>query len=352
MRAYIPLPNGLSATVWGERHRRGEVPDASPYGLHKLADHGIDVTFGEISAGRAVQRVAASVRYRTAGLELVEGLVAMRESRRADAVLAYDERTGVPAALLRGGRRIPVVLGIGWLTHRAGSPRVHAALARRAMLRAASVFTQCEPVLSLLHHEWGVPRARLHYLPVGIDTDFYPIQPQPDPDSVVVVSAGEDRYRDHALLVSAVSRLQATHHGLRLELATGLPVDLPSSLGTLYRGRMDGKMRDLYRRARVVAIALRPTFSGSGLTVALEAMSSGRPVVMTDNPGIADYIEHGVTGLLVPPGDVDAFAAAVGELLSDPARCAEMGAAAAVRARREFTSTVMAANLAALVHTA
>ncbi|WP_158166248.1 glycosyltransferase family 4 protein [Mycolicibacterium smegmatis] len=352
MRAYIPLPNGLSATAWGERYRRGEVPDASPYGLHRLADHGIDVTFGEVSAGRVTRRVAASVRYRTAGLELVEGLAALRESRAADAVLAYDERTGVPAALLPGRRRTPVVLGVGWLTHRAGTPRIHAALSAAAMMRAASVFTQCEPVRALLHNEWGVPRARLHYLPVGIDTDFYSVQPQPDPDAPVVASAGEDRYRDHALLVAAVARLQATRPGLRLELATDLPVDLPPDLGTLYRGRMDGRMRDLYRRAHVVAIALKPTYSGSGLTVALEAMSSGRPVVMTDNPGIGDYVEHGVTGLLVPPGDVDAFAAAIGELLSDPARCAEMGAAAADKARREFTSAVMAANLAALVHAA
>lgn len=350
MRAYIPLPNGLSATVWGERYRRGEVPDASPYGLHKLADHGIDVTFGEVDAGRVVQRVAASVRYRTGGLELVEGLAAMRESRRAEVVLAYDERTGVPAALLPGPRRAPVVLGIGWLTHRAGTPRAHATLARRAMLRAASVFAQSEPVLSLLHSEWGVPRARLHYLPVGIDTDFYSLQPQPDYDTPVVASAGEDRYRDHALLVEAVARLQPAHPAIRLELATDLPVNLPEQLGTLYRGRMDGKMRDLYRRASVVGIALKPTYTGSGLTVALEAMASGRPVVMTGNPGIDAYVEHGVTGLLVPPGDVDAFAAAIGELLSDPVRCAEMGAAAVEKARREFTSTVMAANLAALVH--
>ncbi|AKS30607.1 glycosyltransferase family 4 protein [Mycolicibacterium goodii] len=352
MRAYIPLPNGLSATAWGERYRRGEVPDASPYGLHKLACHGIDVTFGEVSAGRVTQRVAASVRYRTAGLELVEALATTGETRDADAVLAYDERTGVPAALLPGRRHPPVVLGIGWLTHRSGTPRVHAALARRAMMRAASVFTQCEPVLSLLHHEWGVPRARLHYLPVGIDTDFYPVQPQPDYHVPVVASAGEDRYRDHALLVAAVARLRAAHPAIHLELATDLPVDLPPELGTLYRGRMDGRMRDLYRRASVVAIALKPTFSGSGLTVALEAMSSGRPVVMTDNPGIGDYVEHGVTGLLVPPGDVDAFAAAIGELLADPARCAEMGATAADKARREFTSAVMAAHLAALVHAA
>ncbi|WP_236735488.1 glycosyltransferase family 4 protein [Mycolicibacterium peregrinum] len=328
------------------------MPDASPYGLHKLGDHGIDVTYGEITLGSIAGRVASSVRYRTDGLEFVEDVLRLRARRAADVVLAYDERTGVPATLLRARRHQPIVLGIGWLTHRAAAPRIHGALARQAMLRATSVFTQSEPVVSLLHRDWGVPRSRLHYLPVGIDTDFYAVQPDPDPATAVVASAGEDRYRDHPLLVSAVSQLKAEHPGIHLELATGLPVELPAGLGTLYRGRLDGKMRDLYRRASVVAVALKPTASGSGLTVALEAMSSGRPLVMTDNPGVSAYVEHGVTGLLVPPGDTDAFAAAISQLLSDPARCAQMGAAAAARVRERFTSTHMSANLAALVKSA
>lgn len=353
MRAYIPLPHGLSATTWADRHGRGEVPDASPYGLHKLIDHGIDVTFGETALGRVGGRLADSVRYRTGGLELVEGLLETRARREADAVLAYDERTGVPATLIRDPRQGPIVLGIGWLTSRAAAPRIHGALAARALPRAASVFAQCEGVLPTLHREWRVPRSRLHFIPVGIDTDFYALQPWPDPGApAVIASAGEDRYRDHQLLVAAVTALRAKrpdHSGVRLELATGLPVDLPEDLGTLYRGRLDGRMRALYRRAWVVAIALKPTLSGSGLTVALEAMASGRPVVMTGNPGVSDYVEHGVTGLLVPPSDVEAFAMALGELLADPQRCAEMGAAAAVRVRNLFTSEVMAADLAALL---
>ncbi|WP_233213687.1 glycosyltransferase family 4 protein [Mycobacterium hubeiense] len=333
--------------MWAARYDRGEVPDASPYGLHKLGEHGIDVMFGEATFGHIAERVAASVRYRTSGIELLEGLAETRARRAADVVLAYDERTGMPAELLRTRGQAPVVLGVGWLTHRAATPRVLAALAGRALPRAAAVFAQCAPVLPVLQRDWGVPRSRLHFVRVGIDTDFYEVQPEPEDDGVIA-SAGEDRYRDHALLVEAVSRLRPKHPGIRLELATGLPVVLPEELGTLYRGRMDGRMRELYRRAAVVAIALKPTISGSGLTVVLEAMASGRPVVITDNPGIADYVDHGVTGLLVPPNDVDAFAAAIGQLIADPHRRAEMGAAAAIRARERFTSDVMAADLAAL----
>jgi glycosyltransferase involved in cell wall biosynthesis len=352
MRAYIPLPHGLSARDWRARYALDEVPDASPYGLHKLAEHDLDVTFGETTFGRAAERVARSVRHRTSGVEMLEGLAELgaRRSRSTDVVLAYDERTGIPASLLRTPRDAPVVLGVGWLTTRAGAPPVHAALAAKALPRAAAVWAQCAPVLPALGREWGVPQSRLHFIPVGIDTDFYGLQPEPS-SANVVVSAGEDRYRDHALLVSAVASLRGRHPDVRLELATELAVDVPGELGVVHRARLNGKMRGLYHNASVVAIALKPTLSGSGLTVALEAMSSGRAVVMTDNPGISDYVEHGVTGLLVPPNDVEAFAAAIGELLADPQRRAEMGAAGAARVRERFTSGVMASDLAALIKT-
>ena len=350
MRAYVPLPHGLSATVWRRRYANGEVPDASPYGLHKLGDHDVDVTFGETEFRRVSERVARSVRHRTSGMEMLEGLVESRarERRNTDVVLAHDERTGIPASLLRTRWQAPVLLGVAWLTSRSAAPRILAALAGHALPRAAAVWAQCQPMVPLVGREWGIADSRLHFVPVGIDTDFYSVQPEPDVADVIA-SAGEDRDRDHPLLVSAVSSLRTRHPNVQLELATGLPVDLPEGLGNLYRGRLYGRMRDLYRKASVVAIALKPTVRGSGLTVALEAMSSGRPVVMTDNPGISDYVEHGVTGLLVPPNDVDAFASAISQLLADPHRRAEMGRAAAVRVRDRFTSGIMARDLAALV---
>jgi glycosyltransferase involved in cell wall biosynthesis len=131
-----------------------------------------------------------------------------------------------------------------------------------------------------------------------------------------------------------------------LELATGLPVRMPDGLGSLHTGRLDGRMREVYQRSSVVALAIHPTLTASGLTVILEAMSSGRPVVVTDNPGLDDYVEHGVTGVLVPPGNRDAFAEALSSLLLDPERAARMGAAAAERVRERFTSAGMSEVLA------
>jgi glycosyltransferase involved in cell wall biosynthesis len=351
MRVFVPLPDGTVAADWARRSERGEVPDSSPYGLHHLQDHGFDVTFGDRGLTGPWARVARSLRYRTSGLEPVEALLDLRRMSRSesDVVLAYDERTGVPAALCAPHSRFaPVVTGIGWLTTRDETPPLQRRLAARALPRAAAVWTQCSAMVPVLAREWDVAAHRLHYVPLGIDTDFFPQQPW-SLATPTVASAGEDRYRDHGLLVEAVRRSRDVVPAARLELATGLPVDLPDELGTLYTGRMGGRMRDLYGRSTVVAIALRPTRTGSGLTVVLEAMASGRPVVVTDNPGISDYVEHGVTGLLVPPDDVDAFADALRQLLADPDRAREMGQAAAGRARAELTSAAMSAVLAGIM---
>ena len=73
----------------------------------------------------------------------------------------------------------------------------------------------------------------------------------------------------------------------------------------------------------------------------LEAMAGGLPVAATDVSGSAEAIEHGVSGLIVPPQNPEALAAAVLELLDDPARAADMGRRAAERAQKEFDVSVM-----------
>jgi len=60
----------------------------------------------------------------------------------------------------------------------------------------------------------------------------------------------------------------------------------------------------------------------------LEAQAAGLPVVAQKTAGVPEVVNDGMTGVLTPRGDVDAFAAAIAVLLADPDRRARMGAAA------------------------
>jgi glycosyltransferase involved in cell wall biosynthesis len=66
-------------------------------------------------------------------------------------------------------------------------------------------------------------------------------------------------------------------------------------------------------------------------------MALGLPVVATDLGGIPEMVEHDITGLLVPPGDVPALQAAILRLFDDPARARAMGASGRERARARFS---------------
>ncbi len=71
--------------------------------------------------------------------------------------------------------------------------------------------------------------------------------------------------------------------------------------------------------------------------VGVEAFAAGRPVVASATGGIVDWLEHGHNGLSVPPGDVQALASALSELLADPARQQAMGEAGRISVSERFT---------------
>jgi len=86
---------------------------------------------------------------------------------------------------------------------------------------------------------------------------------------------------------------------------------------------------------------LLPSQSESFGLAALEAMACGVPVVGSRVGGLPELIEDGVTGILEPPGSVEAMARRAGELLRNPAAHARMIAAAVERASRYATDAIV-----------
>jgi colanic acid/amylovoran biosynthesis glycosyltransferase len=105
--------------------------------------------------------------------------------------------------------------------------------------------------------------------------------------------------------------------------------------GALTRGEVIAALHD----ADVVAAPSVPARNGKreGIPVALmEAMAAGVPVVASDLSGIPELVEHDVTGLLVPPGDAEAIAAAIARLAADPQLRERLAASARERVCRDF----------------
>jgi glycosyltransferase involved in cell wall biosynthesis len=348
VRAWVELIHYLDAATWPARNATGEVPNATPFGIGELSKHGVDVAFRPVLTGRVPNALARRVRDRAGDLEYFEALASQRNRlrRSADVVLCWDEFTGIPAAALPGGP--PVVTGVQLLTDPANRSKSFLRRARRALDRMDAVFVQALGMIPVLRDDWGVPDQKLKFVPFGVDGDWFrPIDGEVDRD--LVASVGDDAHRDHETLIKAVSDVRRRRPGTRLELATQLDVDLPPELGVLHRGHLGPKRRQYYGQANVVAVATQPNIHGSGMSVILEAMACGRPYVVTASEGLEGYLKHGHDGLVVPPGDVDMFASAVGALMADPERADAMGAAGRARLERELTTDVQAQHLAEVI---
>jgi glycosyltransferase involved in cell wall biosynthesis len=124
-----------------------------------------------------------------------------------------------------------------------------------------------------------------------------------------------------------VAELVAAADGLELVVAGDGPLReaVPGALGFLARHDLE----PLYERCAVVAC---PSYrEGFGVACA-EAMAHGKPVVASAVGGLRDLVVDGETGLLVPPGDVEALRGALRRLLEDRELRRRLGAAARERA--------------------
>jgi glycosyltransferase involved in cell wall biosynthesis len=78
-------------------------------------------------------------------------------------------------------------------------------------------------------------------------------------------------------------------------------------------------------------------------------MTAGLPIVATSLGATPEIVRDGETGILVPPGDPDALAAALLELIGHPNRCKHMGSNARAIAEKEYSWDSVAENMAEVI---
>jgi len=111
---------------------------------------------------------------------------------------------------------------------------------------------------------------------------------------------------------------------------------LIAELGLQHCVWMAGDRDDIPELLASMDVFVLPSLGEGISNTVLEAMASGLPVVATRVGGNPELVEDGVTGLLVPVGDVTALANALQTLIDDPAQCEQMAHAAVRRVQRDF----------------
>jgi glycosyltransferase involved in cell wall biosynthesis len=230
----------------------------------------------------------------------------------------------------------------------------------RSVRRAAPVTAPSQQVVDQIVTRFGVPRARARAVPHGIGADlFAPVAPG-EVDRVRAVHRLAGRWllypvityphKDHVTLVRAFARLAADHPDVDLVLTGGegpAEADVRRAIaasGVADRIRRTGRVPRpdvdaLLDGAAAVAFPSRYEGFGNG---ALEALARGTPVVASDATSLPEVVGDG--GLLVPPGDIGAWADALARVLDDEALAARLGAAGRVHAAR-FTDRAAAEAL-------
>lgn len=171
--------------------------------------------------------------------------------------------------------------------------------------------------------QWG----KIHVRRLGVDTGLYQLtEPRPDPRPFTMLSAGRlDPVKGFPVLLEAVALLCRRGLDVQLRVAGGggmlewlerrkRELGIPEER-VIFEGWKSGdEMPALYAGADAFVLA---SFAEGIPVVLMEAMARGVPCIATAVHGTPELVVHRETGLLVPPGNAEALAEAVAQLIED-----------------------------------
>lgn len=209
---------------------------------------------------------------------------------------------------------------------------------------------------------------KLQVVPMGVNTDFFAPtgalgEAAPDPEAPAFTwfcCARLNYVKGHDTLIRAAGILRRDRPDLRLRIriagedekgGAGYHRDLDrmiaeegaSDLVTLLGSVTQGQVRDELRSASGFVLASRHEPLGVAY---MEAMACELPVIGTDAGGVAELINEGQDGMLVPPDDPMALAHVMAQVMDEPALRRRMGAAARARILQDFSSRRSADEIA------
>lgn len=334
----------LGQESYHDRWENGMEGDISPYGYKWAESRDVQVDY--ISFGKMERRLFCNP---VLGKVYFYGIKLPLMLLKCDCIWTHFDKDALYIALLKcipllGRLFAPQVSNFIWLIDASAS---YSPLKKRIM---AKLLAKIDRILFLSATEeerfmtlYQCPKKQLRYVPFGINPDSYQVDKVCKPVSAVssacmpmILSVGTDIHRDVGLL-RQITREMAEYDFV-FATANREYLKLSFSPNTLVLRTDLQEMRWLYKNCACVVIPLKYNEHASGCTTALEAAAMGKPVVISDVPGIRGYVENGVTGIIVPCGDGEAMKNAIARLVSDPAYADRMGRNAHEFMKERFTS--------------
>lgn len=249
-----------------------------------------------------------------------------------DVIIAWESNVGIPFALAKRFARNPTPPFVLLAFNPGDLPAVAAPLIRAGLSQVDHLTVLTGAEAEDYQQRYGVPARKITLSPLPSYDIYRQVQELAvtsiDVDEPYIHASGRSS-RDYATLVKAVEGLaiKTIIHGRGYNFK-GLRIPPNVEIGE-FASRQD--FQRLVYSATIEVVPLQPQLRPAGSSQVVFAMMMGKPTVVTGNPSMIDFVEHGATGLLVEPGNVTAMREAIVYLLEHPAQAAQMGHAARQR---------------------
>ncbi|MCH4092276.1 glycosyltransferase family 4 protein [Acetobacter sp.] len=353
MKVFVHLARGFGDETWGERWRSGKLlglNEEHAYGYDHAASADVQVVYASDAPETRFQKLIRYAGRAVLGFDVVHAWRNREKLLEADVVWTHTESQTLGVLLLfrltRGG--VPKLLGqTVWLVDRWAKQPWPRRLLYRFLLHRLDVLTT-HSVLNCADARELFPWVRVEQLRFGIRADgMRPARGPHDNGSMKVLSLGNDEHRDWPTLCAAMSSVpDAT---LRIASSTKAAAKAAKGHRTIevMKIRDNATLFAAYEQADVVVVPLGENRHASGITVILEAVYFGVPVIATDCGGLTDYLGHDAV-LYVSPGDPLALAAAIRSVRENPEAARQRVEKAQERMRTTLSSVAYAQRHVAL----
>jgi glycosyltransferase involved in cell wall biosynthesis len=325
-----------------ERVREGSIPDTNFMGLNYFPDFGSSVEYldpHDNFLSNPIRRLTGI----DFGRNIIPQLKMLYQAKNYDCVVLRDIRNTLISLPLKrfliNWKKPVIVVDVS----------VHEKQRYRRILHyilspADKLIYNTSTIGDNLRNLLNIDQRKLSCIPWGVDKDFF--EPFDIPTEDFVLSVGNTN-RDYKTLIGAldgriylkiVTSTVYTRFDMDAWDLDALKRRVSEKVEVISTDQR--KLKELYAEARLVVIPVFSSTTAAGVTSLLESMAMGKATLVTDSPGLRDYVRDWKDAVFVAPRDGKDLKKKVDYLLEDPDECMRIGKNARKAVENNFNTFI------------